>query len=70
MKEIIYTAIFAALALLVIVLLIFMFGTGKKDSAVNQLFIHETNFCFCRMNIHVNSIVRYLQIKHAGRKFP
>ena len=30
MKEIIYTAIFAALALLVIVLLIFMFGTGKK----------------------------------------
>jgi len=34
MKEIIYTAIFAALALLVIVLLIFMFGTGKKDSAV------------------------------------
>ena len=33
MKEIIYTAIFAALALLVIVLLIFMFGTGKKDSA-------------------------------------
>ena len=36
MKEIIYTAIFAALALLVIVLLIFMFGTGKKDSAVKQ----------------------------------
>ena len=36
MKEIIYTAIFAALALLVIVLLIFMFGTGKKDSAVKN----------------------------------
>jgi len=34
MKEIIYTAIFAALALLVIVLL--MFGTGKKDSAVKN----------------------------------
>ena len=33
MKEIIYTAIFAALALLVIVLLIF---TGKKDSAVKN----------------------------------
>lgn len=32
MKEIIYTAIFAALALLVIVLLIFMFGTGKKTA--------------------------------------
>ena len=36
MKEIIYTAIFAALALLVIVLLIFMFGTGQKDSAVKN----------------------------------
>lgn len=36
MKEIIYTAIFAALALLVIVLLIFMFGTGEKDSAVKN----------------------------------
>ena len=36
MKEIIYTAIFAALALLVIVLLIFMFGTGKKSSAVKK----------------------------------
>ena len=36
MKEIIYTAIFAALALLVIVLLLFMFGTGKKDSAVKN----------------------------------
>ena len=36
MKEIIYTAIFAALALLVIVLLIFMFGTDKKDSAAKS----------------------------------
>ena len=36
MKEIIYTAIFAALALLVIVLLIFMFVTGKKYSAVKN----------------------------------
>ena len=36
MKEIIYTAIFAALALLVIVLLIFMFGTAKKDSALKN----------------------------------
>ena len=36
MKEIIYTAIFAALALLVIVLLIFMFVTGKKDSALKN----------------------------------
>ena len=36
MKEIIYTAIFAALALLVIVLLIFMFGRGKKDCAVKN----------------------------------
>ena len=36
MKEIIYTAIFAALALLVIVLLIIMIGTGKIDSAVKN----------------------------------
>ena len=36
MKEIIYTAIFAALARLVIGLLIFMCGTGKKDSAVKN----------------------------------
>ena len=36
MKEIIYTAIFAALALLVIVLLIFMFGTGKKTQSADR----------------------------------
>ena len=47
MKEIIYTAIFAALALLVIVLLIFMFGTGKKDSAVkNEKTVHARNIYF------------------------
>ena len=47
MKEIIYTAIFAALALLVIVLLIFMFGTGKKDSAVKKRkTVHARNIYF------------------------
>ena len=47
MKEIIYTAIFAALALLVIVLLIFMFGTGKKQytpgTYTSTLTLNNTN---------------------------
>ena len=33
MKEIIYTAIFAALGILLIVLLVIMFRSGKGDSA-------------------------------------
>ena len=36
MKEIIYTAIFAALALLVIVLLIFMFEQAKRQRRKNE----------------------------------
>lgn len=36
MKEVIYTAVFAALALLLILLLVFMFRSGKKDSDVKE----------------------------------
>lgn len=35
MKEIIYTAVFAALGILLIILLIFMFRPGGKDKSVN-----------------------------------
>ncbi len=36
MKEVIYTAVFAALALLLILLLVFMFRSGKKDSDAKE----------------------------------
>ena len=36
MREVIYTAIFAALAILLILLLVFMFRSGKKDSAAQE----------------------------------
>lgn len=36
MKEIIYTAIFAALGILIILLLFFMFSPGQKRSSKNQ----------------------------------
>ena len=36
MREVIYTAIFAALAILLILLLVFMFRSGKMDSAAQE----------------------------------
>ena len=36
MREVIYTAIFAALAILLILLLVFMFRSGKEDSAAQE----------------------------------
>ena len=36
MKEVIYTAIFVVLAIVLILLLVYMFGPGKKDSAAEE----------------------------------
>ena len=41
MKEVIYTAIFIVLAIVLILLLVYMFGSGKRDTTVDSTAVYK-----------------------------
>ena len=42
MKEVVYTTVFLALAILLLVVFLIMFGSGKKESAKNPVRLKTT----------------------------